>query len=364
MSESEALRTAREIVGSGKTMVCPIAALVPSDDLRLARALGTHNRKLIDSIREQIESGEIKPSDLDPLDIVKVGNQLLIADGYHRYESMKAAGVKAAHVRVVEGTKQDAAVVAAGRVLEVDSSRKTETTKEDRYAAILVARSALGEEVSNRRLARILGIGHQTVSRALAHFEGDGSDAVRDAPEAPADPEAVEEPSDAAGPAEDDDSGRWSGVAEEMEDESPEAADRRFEPKAVKVEDDEEEDQPVRVEAEPEIQTDRFGVEFPSEIARVALTEGVERFDSLLVQLTSIRRVIGELAGGEAGAYLDEERIARHIDSIRAAVKSAKPYCVFVQPEGEDMEGEQYEIALKAGYITLGQHDSMRSHFG
>lgn len=109
---------------------------------------------------------------LPPLDVVPDGDQLILADGWHRYAALDELGSEQARVQILPAC-DDPAEAAYRHGLLTAATTALPLTREERREAVLrlLERSP---ELADREIARLTGVSPSTVGahrRRLAQFE-------------------------------------------------------------------------------------------------------------------------------------------------------------------------------------------------
>lgn len=109
---------------------------------------------------------------MPPIEVVRApGGELLLADGWHRREAARVAGLAVVPAIVIgAGTDEAASVLAYERALETSVRSAQPLTRAERRAAVERLLEAGGR--SDREVARLVGVAHTTVSRARARMGG------------------------------------------------------------------------------------------------------------------------------------------------------------------------------------------------
>ena len=100
-----------------------------------------------------------------PLLVFTDSERFLLADGFHRYEAAKRAGVKKFACEVRQGNKADAAWAA----LSANAKHGRPLTTAEKAAAITRA-LVLRPKTSDRAIAKLLGVSHSTVAEHRRHL--------------------------------------------------------------------------------------------------------------------------------------------------------------------------------------------------
>jgi len=129
--------------------------------------------------------------ELPPLDVVKVGDDLVLIDGFHRLAAHRQAGREFARVNIVASGDMGDALWHASAVNQRHGVRRTNADK--RAAVTLALRSDIGIEQSLRTVAKHVGVSHTFVQNVQSEL----------ATSATEEPEPPEEPEDES-PFEDD----------------------------------------------------------------------------------------------------------------------------------------------------------------
>jgi ParB-like chromosome segregation protein Spo0J len=125
------------------------------------------NEHTIKEYSEAMERGDTFP----PIQVVRVGQEHVLADGRHRFEAAKIAGRNSIEARVVIGTKITALEIA----LKENLNHGLRLTSADKRRAIKLAAKQWPDK-SNREIARLVGCSDPTVAdvkQSMLNFSTD-----------------------------------------------------------------------------------------------------------------------------------------------------------------------------------------------
>ncbi len=125
----------------------------------------TTDRATIDAYAEAIKGG----AKFLPLIVYRVGDELILADGFHRRTAYGNAGVKTALCEVREGTREDAMLYAATDANRTNGLRMTNADKRKAIKTVLALK---GDEWSDRDIAKAVGCCHVTVGTVKKEVAG------------------------------------------------------------------------------------------------------------------------------------------------------------------------------------------------
>jgi uncharacterized ParB-like nuclease family protein len=320
-----------------------IAMIEQQDALRSVRALGTHNQAMIDSLGLQLKQDDLEWREIDPVDVVEIAPmKFLLADGYHRVAAFQAANVKTIRARIVQGGVFEATLIAAGRVLEVDESKKTPTTSDDRTASVQ-ALLALDDTLSNRQIAKMLRLHHPQVARIRKRL---GLESEHDNFQPP----VQNEPDN-----EEDDIFDFDDTPTPESDEIAEPADEWDEEPVSTVDGSEEQGIGFGV--------DRYGEPYPHAEARDSVELGARKYRNLLINhIDNATRGLAELTDEHASAHLNHRKLADLLRQAREYAKAAIPHAVYVFDPNSEPTTDTDKLCRECGYVTKPQYDSMNKH--
>lgn len=169
--------------------------MVPLDDVTRDESLQprdglkeTHTRALVAAIEEGV--------DIPPVVLYQLGDELVLADGWHRYAAHQRAGKNKIRADIYEGDREDA-VAHAGAANVGDKLGLTASEKVRFLRALLkLPKYAKG---SDRALARMCGTSPSTVAKYKREMQRGGAEGVQNGQvnkdavsPAPADPGVIE----------------------------------------------------------------------------------------------------------------------------------------------------------------------------
>lgn len=333
----------KDLLAGAQVKPIQISTIERTDALRGVRANGTHNHALIDSLARALKEGEVEWRDIEPIDVVRLGEQrYLLADGYHRVAALEAALVKTVRARIVDGDEWDAAVIAGGRIIEIDESVKTPTSEADRDASVMTLVN-MKPDISNREVGRLLNLSHRTVGKIRKRL-GIPSDHVSPKP-----PEVKKDPDDDIFDFDD------TPASEEVE-EPPFVPNTEPEWYGVKG----------REEGESKglgFGVDLYGEPFPSAECRDAVEKGAARFREMLINhLDNAARGLGQLADDRVSAHLNQKKLMDLIRQCREYAKAGIPHAVYVFDPNTEPTTPTDRVAREVGFVTKSQYESMNRH--
>jgi hypothetical protein len=124
-------------------------------------------RDRLDSSRVEMFVALLKESEsLPPIEVVAVGDgTFVVADGVHRYEAAREAGLSSVEVElVVPNDGEDILDCVYRRALETACLTALPLTRAERRRAVTQL-LALQPELTHRAVARLVGVAHSTVDR-------------------------------------------------------------------------------------------------------------------------------------------------------------------------------------------------------
>ncbi len=147
-----------------RSLVRAVSALLPHHP---PASLGiiifsANNQETVNRYAERMAAGEVFP----PIDAFKIGEQIIVADGYHRIEAARACGKTEIEANMREGTLKDAVWHAVG----ANSRHGLPMNREDTRNAITLALREFCCR-SNREIARQIGCDGKTVAAVRAELE-------------------------------------------------------------------------------------------------------------------------------------------------------------------------------------------------
>jgi hypothetical protein len=152
--------------GAGQTLTVSLASI--RQDERFQAREGGVNPAIVAEYAEACRT-----TTLPPPRCVRIGGGLVLVDGFHTIAALRDIGATDATVVVSEGSEADAFLLAAG----ANATHGVRRTPADTKRAVALALRGLiakGEkEMSNRRLAAIVGVDEATVRRYLPEVERD-----------------------------------------------------------------------------------------------------------------------------------------------------------------------------------------------
>jgi hypothetical protein len=110
----------------------------------------------VDDYAEAMEAGR----ELPPIQVVKIGQDLILADGFHRVEAAKKAGLKSVLAQVVIGDKAKALEIA----LESNRAHGLRMSNEDKHRAVKLALEQWPND-SDNAIAERVGVSQPFVSK-------------------------------------------------------------------------------------------------------------------------------------------------------------------------------------------------------
>lgn len=139
-------------------------------------------RQLLDPGRVAEFAGLFRDGDLEalpPLDVVLDGNDLLLADGWHRLRALEAIGAEHVLVQVIDLAGLPPAEAVYRHALATASTAALPLTRAERRTAVVRLLTDY-PELADREIARLVGVSPSTVGahrqRLLGHIDtvGDG----------------------------------------------------------------------------------------------------------------------------------------------------------------------------------------------
>lgn len=139
----------------------PIKQIVKRRDLQVRERLDMGRVQFLEEVHES----------WDPVLLYKVDGRLYLTDGFHRIAAAERLGLRAVRAAVVEGTIHDALL--AG--IEANSAHRglPLTLEERKRAAGLVLK--IHTEWANRRIAKLVGLSHPTITSIREELEALGA---------------------------------------------------------------------------------------------------------------------------------------------------------------------------------------------
>lgn len=139
---------------SEQTVVLPLSALKLDPEIQ-CRMNGVSQR-IVQLYSDRMKAGD----DLGPLDVVEVGTELLVADGFHRHAAAMLAGLESFRIRIRRGTRSDAIELAIRRNLP----HGRQFAPKDRRRMVEQALKYCGEK-SDGAIAEMCQVSQSYVSR-------------------------------------------------------------------------------------------------------------------------------------------------------------------------------------------------------
>lgn len=118
-------------------------------------------------VTEYLEALKLQEVEFPPVQLVRVGEELLLTDGWHRHAAYKRAGRSVIPAEVREGTRRDA-ILAAIQANRAHGLRRTQADKERAVVALLMDPEWC--KGSTRELAALAGVSHVYVGQVRERF--------------------------------------------------------------------------------------------------------------------------------------------------------------------------------------------------
>ena len=137
---------------------------IARNDSTQVRANGTQ-AAIVSEYAQAMQDGSTFP----PVQLYKDGETYWIADGFHRTEAAREAGMEVIEAEVLEGTQRQARLAA----LAANEAHGLRRTNEDRRNAVReVLRDPEWSQWSDRALANVCKVSHPMVAKVRAEMTG------------------------------------------------------------------------------------------------------------------------------------------------------------------------------------------------
>lgn len=142
-----------------------IDAIVVSPEYQMREKLSA---SVVEEYAELIQAGDSQWPFASPCSVVRVKNELILTDGFHRVAAMRRAGEDQVHVIITDGTKTDALKAA----LSANINHGLRRSNADKRRAVMMALSdSTLQKWSDRKIAELCGVSHIFVASIRGELE-------------------------------------------------------------------------------------------------------------------------------------------------------------------------------------------------